>query len=99
MWLYRFSGSVCGVKSWSWPGTPYSYGPRWTSIGLSKFPCGGGVGVCHSSVVAPHGLPELTFLPCFMLGRKLMIHGIRARPSTQAAHEMSPFMRKNHGGA
>src|SRR5258706_4313902 len=35
------SGSFCGVKSVACPGTLYSYGPRWTSIGLVKFPCCG----------------------------------------------------------
>src|SRR5436853_5614957 len=84
--LYRFSGSVCGVKSPSWPGTLYSYGPRWTSIGLSKLPCGGGVGVCHSSVVAPHGLSP-TFLPLNMLTKKLIMKGICDSPRHQAATE------------
>src|SRR5437588_8199747 len=97
--LYRCSGSVCGVKSRSWPGTLYSYGPRWTSIGLSKLPCGGGVGVCHSSVVAPHGLSEVTYLPFFMLTKKLIMNGIWARPRSHAAHEMCRFISKTHCGS
>ena len=47
---------------------------------LAKLPCGGGVGVCHSRVVACHGLSEPAGLPCLMLQKKLMMKGICARP-------------------
>src|SRR5438034_7654157 len=89
--LYRCSGSVCGVKSPSWPGTLYSYGPRWTSSGLSKLPCGGGVGVCHSMVVACQGLSEGIFFPCRILQKKLMMNGIWARQRNQAPTETYLF--------
>src|SRR2546423_11942001 len=45
----------CGRKS-SDPFGEYSYGPRKTSTFSEKFPSGGGVGVCHSNVVAFQGL-------------------------------------------
>ena len=53
-----------------------------------KLPCGGGVGVCQSSVVACHGLSEATFCPWRMLQKKLMMNGIWAMPRNQAACEM-----------
>src|SRR6266567_379339 len=52
-----------------------------------KFPCGGGEGAVHSSVVASHGL-SFTFSPCQMLQKKLTMNGIWARPMIQAAHEI-----------
>src|SRR5919201_3287736 len=55
-----------------------------------KFPCGGGEGAVHSSVVASHGL-SFTFLPCLMLLKKLMMKGICAIPIIQAAHEIGVF--------
>src|SRR5438046_1894258 len=88
------SGSVWGVKSVAWPGTLYSYGPRWISIGLSKLPCGGGVGVCHSTVVASHGLSEVIFLPLAMLMKKFRMKGICERPRAHAACEMWTFVCK-----
>ena len=39
-----------------------------------KFPCGGGVGVAHSRVVASHGLSLVTFRPAKMLQKKLTIN-------------------------
>ena len=42
---------------------------------VMKFPCGGGEGAVHSSVVASHGL-SFTFSPCLMLQKKLMMNGI-----------------------
>jgi hypothetical protein len=57
---------------------------------VTKFPCGGGEGAVHSSVVASHGL-SFTFLPCLMLQKKLMMNGICARPMVQAAHEIGVF--------
>src|SRR5258706_12223368 len=78
------SGSFCGVKSVACPGTLYSYGPRWTSIGLVKFPCGGGGGVCHSSVVAFHGVSQVTLRPLLLLMKKFGINGICAKPRSRA---------------
>src|SRR6266446_4465671 len=69
------TGSFCIVKSRAWPGRLYSYGPRYATGVIRKFPCGGGEGAVHSSVVASHGL-SLTFLPCLMLQKKLMMNGI-----------------------
>src|SRR5947199_6661129 len=60
---------------------------------MTKFPCGGGEGAVHSSVVASHGL-SFTFLPCLMLQKKLMMKGICAMPMNQAAHEIGPFHSK-----
>src|SRR5204863_8313246 len=57
---------------------------------MTKFPCGGGEGAVHSSVVASHGL-SFTFLPCLMLQKKLMMNGICAIPMIHAAHEMGVF--------
>src|SRR5882724_4396869 len=82
------SGSFCGVKSEECPGTLYSYGPRWTSGALSKFPWGGGVGVCHSRVVACQGLSEVTFLPCLILTKRLIMNGIWDRANPTAAQRM-----------
>src|SRR5437879_11900148 len=96
--LYRLSGSVCGMKSPSWPGTLYSYGPRWTSIGLVKLPCGGGVGVCHSSVVPPHGLSEGILRPLLMLMKKLRMNGICETNSNHAAQEMCLFACRTDAG-
>src|SRR5436309_4408380 len=83
------------MKSLACPGTLYSYGPRYTTGVRAKLPCGGGVGVCHSRVVDSHGLSELTFLPCFMLQKKLKINGNCASPSAQAACEIDTFSRMN----
>src|SRR5207248_7871465 len=46
----------------------------------------------------PHGLSEVTFLPFFMLRKKLMMNGICASPRHHAAHEMCRFMPKTHCG-
>ena len=77
------------MKSVAWPGTLYIRKGRdeLRSI-VAKLPCGGGVGVCHSSVVACHGLSESTFWPFLMLQKKLMMNGICARPRPTAAHRM-----------
>src|ERR1019366_2652656 len=56
----------------------------------AKFPCGGGVGVCQSSVVARQGLAP-TFLPWLMLQNKMMMNGICAMPRRTAAHKITPF--------
>src|SRR5258706_8840075 len=92
--IYAPPETCCGVKSGPEPGTLYSYGPRYTVGTVVKLPCGGGVGVAHSSVVACHGLSS-AFLPANMLQKKLMMNGswnnakhhaeteiIRFRPST-----------------
>src|ERR1051325_3682659 len=55
-----------------------------------KFPCGGGEGAVHSSVVASHGL-SFTFSPCLMLQKKLMMNGIWASPIVHAAQEIGLF--------
>src|ERR1700757_827465 len=81
------TGSFCMVKSRSHPGRLYSYGPRYATGVIRKFPCGGGDGAVHSNVVASHGL-SFTFSPCLMLQKKLMMNGICARPMIHAAHEM-----------
>ena len=65
-------GSVCITKSFGAPGTPYSYGPLFTTgVFPPKLSCGGGVAVVHSSVVASHGL-SLAFGPLNMLQNRLM---------------------------
>src|SRR6266446_10139449 len=87
------TGSFCIVKSRAWPGRLYSYGPRYATGATTKFPCGGGEGAVHSSVVASHGL-SFTFCPRFMLQKKLMMNGICARPITQAAIEIGVFHSK-----
>src|SRR5207245_10620561 len=84
------TGSFCIVKSRAWPGRLYSYGPRYATGVVTKFPCGGGEGAVHSSVVASHGL-SFTFLPCLMLQKKLMMNGICAKPIIHAAHEIGVF--------
>src|SRR5205807_7111844 len=62
-WVETVAGSVCITKSRAAPGTPYSYGPWWTTgVTPPKLSCGGGVVVVHSSVVASHGL-SLAFGP------------------------------------
>src|SRR5947207_1440841 len=81
------------VKSFTRPGRLYSYGPRYATGIVTKFPCGGGDGAVHSRVVASHGL-SFTFLPCLMLQKKLMMNGIWARPMIQAAQEIGVFHRK-----
>ena len=58
-----------------------------------KFPCGGGEGAVHSSVVASHGL-SFTFSPCLMLQKKLKMNGSCARPMIHAAHEIGLFHSK-----
>src|SRR6266571_9029655 len=57
------TGTVCGTKSSLSPGTLKSNGQRWT-VGSSspKFPCPGGQGTDHSSVVACHGFRSVTRL-------------------------------------
>src|SRR5205823_7378460 len=57
---------------------------------VTKFPWGGGEGAVHSSVVASHGL-SLTFLPCLMLQKKLIMKGIWASPMVHAAQEIGVF--------
>src|SRR5213082_1803475 len=84
------TGSFCIVKSRSRPGRLYSYGPRYATGVVRKFPCGGGEGAVHSSVVASHGL-SFTFSPCLMLQKKLMMNGICASPMIHAAHEIGEF--------
>src|SRR5215212_4201616 len=84
------TGSFCIVKSRSRPGRLYSYGPRYATGVVRKFPCGGGEGAVHSSVVASHGL-SFTFLPCLMLQKKLMMKGIWASPIVHAAQEIGLF--------
>src|SRR5206468_2664630 len=64
----------------------YSYGPRYTTGGTGKFPCGGGVGVDHSSVVACQGFSTArSFFR--MLQKKLMMNGIWANARPQADQE------------
>src|SRR6187455_943700 len=86
--LAVFSASFWGVKSFAWPGTLYSYGPRCTSGALAKLPCGGGVGVCHSSVVACHGLSLAAFRPFLMLQNTLRMKGICTSASPTAPHKI-----------
>src|SRR5213594_2280621 len=88
--LAPFSGCVCMVKSALCPGTLYSYGPRWICTGRLKLPCGGGVGVSHSTVVACHGFSGV-FLPRQRVQKKLMINGSCARQRKQAAIETYLF--------
>src|SRR5262245_44955835 len=85
-----YARSNCGWKSVVRPGTLYSYGPRCTSGGCSKLPCGGGDGAAHSSVVASHGFAP-TFFPFFRLMKKLMMNGICATASIQAPHDETTF--------
>src|SRR5262249_21009886 len=90
MFIYARSGSNCGVKSFDAPGTLYSYGPRYTIGSVTKFPCPGGDGADHSSVVASQGLRS-TAVPALMLIRKFTMNGIRKRPRPQAAKPMTRF--------
>src|SRR5438093_13265595 len=78
------SGSNCGVKSFAAPGTLYSYGARYAIGSVRKFPCGGGDGAAHSSVVASHGFRS-TALPHLMLMKKLTMKNSWNRPSPHAA--------------
>src|SRR3954470_18421528 len=85
-----FSGSNCGLKSRTAPGTLYSYGPRYTIGSVRKLPCPGGDGAAHSSVVASHGFLSVA-APNFRLLKKLMMKGIWKRPNPHAAKPITTF--------
>src|SRR5882757_7075868 len=87
---YVRSGSNCGVKSLAEPGTLYSYGPRYTIGSVRKFPCPGGDGADHSSVVASHGFLS-TAAPHFRLLKKLKMNGSWNRPSVHTAMPITMF--------
>src|SRR5207248_6777303 len=87
---YALSGSNCGVKSFAAPGTLYSYGPRYTIGSVRKFPCPGGEGADHSSVVASHGLRS-TALPHLMLMKKLTMKKTCESPSPHDAQPCVTF--------
>src|SRR4051794_24174201 len=66
------AGSVCMTKSFSTPGTPYSYAPRYTTGCFPpKLSKGGGDGMLHSSVVESQGFSG-AFAPFFKLQKRLI---------------------------
>ena len=57
-WSPAGAGAGWGAPKIAWraPGTPYSYGPPTTCGTSGKLKIGGGDSICHSRVIARHGL-------------------------------------------
>src|SRR2546426_894251 len=71
-------------------GTLYSYGSRYTTGSVRKFPCPGGDGAAHSRVVECHGF-SATRAPALRLMKKLTTKGSCARASPHAPQEITTF--------
>src|SRR5918993_2641273 len=90
-------GATCVVRATCWglksvasPGTLYSYGPRVT-VGVSVKLCSaGGEVVCHSRVVASHGL-SLATRPRFQLQNRFTMNRTWMTPSAHADQPWTMF--------